>query len=257
MHKQSVIPVKKKLRLRLTDQAVSLPPKLRSKIDAYWQKRISAQPAMHNGEVFTIIRQAEDQDIIEFDLAQTDYAHFVYSREVGGLGKHAVRVIHPACAILADNQIIFGKMAKHTSLAGVLQMVGGGLDKDAVEPDGSLNIGRTMITELNEEAGLDANDPRVVKSFKPVFLSFEDGEVGKVVLCYVLVLNQTPLEFLKSYQRFAAKLKVAGEQPEFEELVSLPANQPSVEEFIAAHQEKLNPYMPGLLRAVAGYTAVS
>lgn len=237
----------KKVVLRVANNDISLPAHLRAKIDEYWQRRVQDNPHLHNGEVYTIVGQNEAPNAWEFELAKTDYAHFVYSREIGGLAEKAVHVIHPACLVIAGGQLIFGQMAAHTSLAGTIQCCGGGLDDDALKTDGTMDINMTMTSELREELGLNVRDSSLVKSFKPELLLFVDSQ--KVVLAYSLELKITAEQFLERYDKFAGRLFDEGSKPEFDRLLTVKANAADVEAFIKKHWAKLNQYMPMLLRA--------
>jgi hypothetical protein len=110
-------------------------------------------PRLHNGEVFTVVAVDETDERIDIELAETDYAHYLYSHQVGGLGKYTVRIIHSATLVItADNKMIFGSMGAHTSRPGVIQCCGGGIDHDDIT-DGVVDIEHNTAKELAEELG--------------------------------------------------------------------------------------------------------
>lgn len=236
--------------LRLSGAKVVLPPALRSKIEQHWQVRVSANGKLTNGEVFTVTDVLETATGTEIVLAETNYAHYLYSDQIGGLGKYAVRIIHTAALIItSDNQLIFGSMGKHTSCHGVIQPSGGGFDHKDVR-NGVVDVEHNLASELSEELGVDLYDQAVVADFSSVYLTY-GGSTGKMGVCYLVYVKQTSAEFLKLYDDFAERLEAAGEDPEFEQLISLDASQAAVDAFITAHADRLQEFMPVLLRMVA------
>jgi hypothetical protein len=124
-----ISPIKTPMTIRFGGSKVSLPADVRQKIDQHWQQLIQANPRLHNGEVFTVTAVADTVDELQIELAETDYAHYLYSRQVGGLGEFTVRIIHSATLVIAtNNKMIFGAMAAHTSIPGVIQCCAGGIE---------------------------------------------------------------------------------------------------------------------------------
>lgn len=242
-------PFSKSLDLRLTGEKIALPPALNVKVQGYWQDLLQSNPKLHNGEVFTVVTVQEDTNAIHIRLAQTDYAHYLYSRRMGDLGDFTVRIIHPAALVVASQHIIFGEMGSHTSLAGTIQCCGGGIDYSAVRSDGTVAIDMTMAAELHEELGISVGDKRIA-SIKPAYLKF-GGPTGKMVLIYIVELNQTSDQFLRDYATFTKTLRAKNEDPEFEKLFCISADTATIEAFIQRHGTNLNEYMPILLRTVA------
>jgi 8-oxo-dGTP pyrophosphatase MutT (NUDIX family) len=231
------------------DKIAVLPPDIQQKVDTYWRKLTAANPRLHNGEVFTVTSVNKDAEDLRITLAETDYAHYLYSQQIGGLGDYQVRVIHPVTLALSkDNQLIFGRMANHTSLAGSIECCGGGIDHDDVE-NGIVRIDHTATKELAEELGIDTHDKSQVASFEPRYLK-TGGPTDKMTVIFILQLNQTSNEFTKHYDNFITQLKTHGEEPEFSEIFYLDRNAQSVNEFISQHLGQLGEYFPALLSEI-------
>ena len=239
----------KPLDIRLTNHKVVLPSELQSRVTAHWQALLQQNPKLRNGEVFTVISVEENSEKISIRLAETDYAHYLYSRQFNDLGKYTVRIIHPAALVLADNKIIFGSMGSHTSLAGTIQCCGGGIDRNAVGSDGVVAIDRTISAELKEELGIEKNDARVA-SILPTYLKF-GGPTGKMTLIYTVKLTTTSKQFQKDYAAFAKALQKRGKEPEFDQIFCIDNDASTVEAFIQEYKDRLNEYMTVLLRAVS------
>jgi len=78
-------PIKKPAHIRFSGNRVVLPEPLRQKIDQHWQQLVKDNPRLHNGESFTVVSADETDAEVAIELAETDYAHYLYSHQVGGL----------------------------------------------------------------------------------------------------------------------------------------------------------------------------
>jgi 8-oxo-dGTP pyrophosphatase MutT (NUDIX family) len=231
------------------DQAAALPADIRQKVDDYWLALTQANPRLHNGEVFTVTSITEDGASIHITLAETNYAHYLYSQQVGGLGKYQVRVIHPVTLVLSkDDKLIFGRMADHTSLAGSIECCGGGIDHDDVE-GGVVHIDRTAAKELAEELGIDVNDKTQVTNFEPKFLK-TGGPTDKMTVIFTARLDRTGSEFIEQYDEFVKQLKATNQEAEFSEIFCLDRDAQSVKAFMSQHPGQLGEYFPALLNEI-------
>jgi hypothetical protein len=244
MHPIEIRSIEKAVRIRFDDDKVTLPKAVRQKIDHHWGQLVQDNPRLRNGEVFTVTAVSETDDDIDVRLAETDYAHYLYSHQIGGLGEYTVRIIHSATLVVTtDSKIIFGAMGKHTSRPGIIQCCGGGIDHNDIS-GGVVDVDHNTVKELAEELGIDAYDKSVVEEFFPAYLK-SGGPTEKMTLAYVLRLKQSGAQFLQQYKEFAEKLD---DEPEFGQIFCIDADKESVERFIAQHGDNLNEYMPVLLR---------
>jgi hypothetical protein len=242
-------PIKQTITIRIAAEKVSLPETIQKKVDEYWAMLVSKNSRLRNGEVFTVTGAEDTAASLEITLSETNYAHYLYSQQVGGLGEYTVRIIHPCTMVItADNKLIFGRMGEHTSIAGVIQCCGGGLDNDDIE-DGYMNTEHNAAKELGEELGIDPYDSALVSEFYPSYLK-TGGPTGKMTVAYTLHSKQSGEAYLRAYDLFTRKLLDKGEEPEFDRLYCIAADEGSVEAFIAEHTSELNEYMAVLLRAV-------
>ncbi len=243
------VPMPPHLVISLVHEKVKLPVAVRAKVDKYWQELITKNSKLRNGEVFTVTSVEWRSDSVSVIIAETNYAHYVYSEQIGGLEQYTVRVIHPdALIVSSDNKFIFGSMGAHTSRPGIIQCCGGGIDYSDIEDD-VVNIEHCITKELLEELGLDAYDKQRVKEFHHAYLK-SGGLRGKITISYILRINQTARQFMIDYEKFVKSVTDSGDEPEFGELFCIDNNQESLEDFIANYHERLNEYMAVLLRDV-------
>jgi 8-oxo-dGTP pyrophosphatase MutT (NUDIX family) len=220
MKPYAVSPLTKDLVVRFSGKKVALPAEVQEKIDAYWDGLIRAGKSYTRGEVFTVTRKEAFDYRLEVLVERTDYAHYLYCQNVGGLGDLGVRIVHTAALIETnDGKIVFGKMGGHTSRAGLYQLCGGGIDDGDLRGD-VFDFGHSIAKELREELGIDVADRGRVTGFGPAYFK-EGGPTDKMTAVYRVVLNETGTQFLKRYGAFAKDLLERGETPEFGEIVVL------------------------------------
>lgn len=236
------------LLVRVDEQKVVLPAELRGRVDAYWADRVTKNPKLRNGEVFTVTSMDVSESAFSAVIRETDYAHYLYSYAHDDLGDYTVRILHAAALVVSsENYFIFGSMADHTSIPGVIQCCGGGIDHADIVSD-EVDIEHSISKELVEELGIDAYNNNLVEKFYPAYLKI-GGPTGKMTITYILRTVKSADEFAHGYQSFVESLVAGGEAPEFSELFYVPNNQHAVETFIGHHHERLNEYMPALLRS--------
>ncbi|HTH72351.1 MAG TPA: hypothetical protein VL737_03245 [Candidatus Pristimantibacillus sp.] len=240
-------PIPKNLTLKL-DGKVAIPADTREKIDENWQQLAARNHRLYNGEIFTVTNVDDTDRGTTVTLAETDYAHYLYSRQTGDLGELTVRVIHPAALVVSsDDKFVFGVMAEYTSEPSVIQCCGGGIDNNDVE-DGIIDMNVCIARELNEELGVNIQDGKIVEAFYPAYLK-SGGPTGKMTAVYILRVKQSGADFMRYYQHFVQGLAARNQEPEFSRLICINSDEQSVEDFIKNSEGNLNDYMAVALRA--------
>lgn len=239
--------IPRNLVLRFSKEKVKLPADLSVKIERYWQDLIAKNPKLRNGEVFTVTSVEDAADSMAVMLAETDYAHYLYSQQVGGLGDYTVRIIHPAALLVtSDNKFIFGSMGEQTSRPGIIQCCGGGIDHGDIK-NGVVDVEHTITKELAEELGIDVYNKNLVKEFYPAYLK-TGGPTEKMTISYIVRINRTADQFMNDYQAFVSTLSDSGDEPEFGRLFCIDDTTESIDAFVATYGERLNEYMAILFR---------
>lgn len=241
-------PLTKPIRLRFTGAHVQLPQELSSKIEARWKELAQNNPHLFNGEGFTVTSFTETPEAIEVELAETNFAHNMYS-EAFDIGEYAFRVIHSACLVItSDNKLVVGEMGKNTARAGVICCSGGGLDRGDIRGD-TIDLDYSTSHELREELGIDPQAEHVI-SFKPAYLK-TGGPRNKMTVLYELHTTLSSKTFAQNYERFTTDLARKNEAIEYDRLFYIENTPAAVEAFIAEHKAHLDAYIPALFRAVS------
>ena len=155
MQTSKIILVDKKIHLNLLSKKLILPKRIQDKIDGYWEDLLKNGKKYTRGRVFSAIDIKEEKKEIRIDFVLTDYAHYLYSSNVGLPKKYACKNVHTSCLIeTTDNVLIFGRMGKNTSRAGIIQCIGGGLDEEDIFGK-KIDLKHNMEKELFEEVGID------------------------------------------------------------------------------------------------------
>ena len=230
------------LTIRFNGESIRLPQNVQMKIDQYWQELMDNGRKYGRGEIFTIVKKEETKKAIDVWVARTDYAHYLFDQDIGGLGEYRIRIIHAAALVISsDKKIIFGKMGSHTARAGIFQLCGGGLDSNDLR-DGTLDLGYSIAKELEEELGIDISDTERIARFGRAYLK-EGGRADKMIVIYRVDLTETGDEFLQRYNDFTDNILQKGELPEFASLAVLTQDKRSFKEFFTKKRERCSEYL--------------
>lgn len=237
--------ITKEIEVLYNGEKIILPESLQAKIDAHWNELLeSGKKFFTRGEVFTIAKVEETTDKIIVEVAQTDYAHYVYTLYSGIFDDLSCRVIHTSALIeTSDKRIIIGEMGSHTASPGKLQCVGGGIDKGDIFGE-KFDMLHNITKELQEEVGIDVADENIVKDIKPFYFK-KGGSRNSLGLIFMVRLKISEEEFKRHYQKFVAGLQ---EDPaEFNSLVILEENQKAFDAFCLEGAREKDDYLIPLL----------
>lgn len=217
MQPVTIIPMPSMLEARFSGKKYVLPPDIQENVDEYWDSLMREGKTYTRGEVYTVSRKLVKEDSIRLLMDETDYAHYLYCRDVEDLEEHNIHLVSTASLVLTkDNKLIFGKMGDHTARAGILQTCGGGIDRSNLMEE-ILDLDHNMGSELLEEINIDVDDHRVVESFAPTHLKY-GGRMDKMTAIYTTKLHITGSRFQNQYKEFTDDLQKNGETPEFGEI---------------------------------------
>lgn len=250
MQTSKIILVDKKISLNLLSKKLILPKKIQDKIDRYWESLLRDGKKYTRGRVFSAVDIKEEKKEIRIDFVLTDYAHYLYSSNVGLPKKYACKNVHTSCLIeTTDNVLIFGRMGKNTSRAGIIQCIGGGLDEEDIFGK-KIDLKHNMEKELFEEVGIDSRDEKMVDSLSHEYIKHSQ-KINSVAMIFILKLKITAKQFKKHYAKFKKELKKKKMLPEFGELIYLPKERKALENFLQTESNSLpDHYMEVLLRKV-------
>lgn len=141
--------------LRVSDDAWPYAVRHRAAIAAHWTKRSVENPTLFNGGVFVLRAPRIEGGIMRGTYHATDFASFLYWREMGfdDLGTHDGF----ACAMVraSDGGYLVGRAAPGSLNDGFFVLPGGLVDRRDVTADGAMDVAATARRELHEETGLN------------------------------------------------------------------------------------------------------
>lgn len=129
----------------------------RSEIRGHFDALQRANPRLFNGRVLVMSDWEIAGDTLRGGFFETDYASFRSWLDWGCPPADAFDCFAAACVVSADNAVIFGEMAAHTSNAGQVYFPCGTPDRDDII-GGKVDLLHSCTRELKEETGFDAAD---------------------------------------------------------------------------------------------------
>ena len=136
----------------------------------------------------------------------------------------------------------------HTARAGVLQLCGGGIERDDLRGD-IFDLDHNIAQELQEELAIDVADPAQVARCERAYFK-EGGTTEKMTVIYRVELNETAGKFQVRYKTFVKKLSERGEAPEFARLIVLAQNENDIMQFFKTNGARCDEYMEPLFNIV-------
>jgi len=231
MKKYTIIPFPKKSVITFSGEKVVLPIKLQKKIDVYWNSLMKKKKHYTKDSMFTISKRSITEKELNITVDETDYAHYLYSKDNDRSFVHAVKFIHTMSIVITnDNKIIIGRMGAHTAHAGMMQMCGGGLDKNDLRGR-TLCVEDNIARELKEELNIDISNLDVVSFHKPMFIVYNHAAV-QVTAVFITKISVLEKEFKIKYNNFQNEIKKKGNLPEFEKIFFLENNKKEINIFL-------------------------
>ena len=214
------------------------------KIKSHWEKAYSKNPKLFNGEIFSADFINYVDKYILVTVVETDYAHYLCTKD------HEFLLDSPCCTvafgaiiITNDNYFVFGKMANHTSFPGIIQCIGGGIDKsDTFDGlNGYISPTKTILREIKEEIGLTLSEP--VKPLIPGYIITRDDK-SMFGACYTIKINIPLNEVINIYNRYNAS---EGFNGEIENVIHVKRNSIAAEEFLSMRAQRVD-YLEEIIR---------
>lgn len=227
----------------LVPEPVVLPPDVQRAVDRHFHTLSETNPHVFNGPVYTIVESHRTPERWTFRLARTSYAHYLFTIHHRLPAPYACRVLYAAGLVrTTDRHWILGEMAPHTTHAGRLQCVGGGLDSRDLRAD-SFDLASSLRRETGEELGLAASADPV-----PAYLK-TGGPYDFVTAIYRIEAGLSRSHLLSLYAEWSRQGDRAGSPPEFSRLVALPSSRAAVRRFLDDDPRPRVDYLDPLLRA--------
>lgn len=241
------------IRVCYTGRKVVLPPKYIADCEAHWLLLMKTGKKYFRGDIFTVNEVIQSQDNITLAVELTDYAHFLYTIHKNVYEEHDCRVIYTSALVeTADGKYVIGVMGEDTFAPQKLQLFGGGIDKGDLKGD-EIDLEHSIKKEIAEELGIDANDSKVVKQFRPYLLK-EGGRSNFFSAIFKLNLLIDETSLTKRFESHNRSLLLQGIKPELSSLLFVASEQKSIEDdIINDKREKDENLIPTLQAAIGTY----
>ncbi|MFK8250745.1 NUDIX hydrolase [Ancylobacter terrae] len=141
----------------------------RPAIDAHFDGMRAANPALWNGRVLLLARHAVSDGALSGAYCETDFASFMWWRDTG-FPDPAIRNAFAMGALSgSDGGFVLGRMAAWTANPGRIYFAAGTPEPGDVLPDGTVDLGGSVMRELAEETGLGPDDVEAADAWHGVF----------------------------------------------------------------------------------------
>ena len=214
----------KEIKIHYLDKNIELNDMEQHAINEYWNK---VSNLYTRGKIFVVDSINEENNSININLLNSDYAHYIFVRRNPGKAKNCYNLWAGVLLETIDKKYVIGKMSKTTSSAGEYHISGGSCDSDDIER-GTVNCEKTMYRELKEEMGLEESDLINVerKYMKNAF--FTEQDVG---IIYKAIVSKTADELEEYYHNYLTQLKEINGEIEFDKLAYIDKGEAEVKDF--------------------------
>lgn len=234
----------KNLTAILKDENMELPEYLNKKIEENFENIKKSGTNVWNGEVLCVAQNNVSDQSVELICKKSNYAHYLYGERIGCPAEYSCKNLSAGCLLeTIDNYYIIGELASNTSYPTMLQVTGGGVDKNDII-NGNINIMNTIIREALEELNVDLNNKNNVlyNKIKYMYISEENEQPGVQIFSKAKI-NMTAKEMQKYFEDYYTYLKDNNLEIEFGKLHFL-KKETALEELSGLENPKRNYLFP-------------
>lgn len=123
-------------------------------IEAHWDARRRSNPKLFNGTVLLASGSSIAGDIARATFFEADFASFLAFKEMGFPDEGVANAFAMAALRCADGGFLLGVMGRESANGGHIYFPAGTPDLSDLRPDGSVDLGASVLRELAEETGL-------------------------------------------------------------------------------------------------------
>lgn len=160
---------------------------LSGKIDAHWEKRTRANPALYDGRVLLAHHAGpadEDGETFSVKFFETRFSRFLAWREFGFPGAGVYNCFSMPALRSADGAFLVGEMGPRHSVPGALYFPGGNPEPIDLR-DGLVDLEGCLLRELYEETGVVAGGEQVEPDWTIV-------SAGPRIACIKIISSPEP-----------------------------------------------------------------
>ncbi len=231
--------------LKYNDSKVFFPEGISNKIEKHWNELISGGKTFKRGDVFTIVKEREEDGEVTVEIMLSDYAHYLATIHGVIEGEYVCRVAHSSVMIeTSDGFLVFGQMNSNTALPGRIQCIGGGITREDLKEDGNfIDIAKNAANEMEEEIGILSKDSARVESFLP-WAVVQSGPQKFLGIVYWTKLLIDLEQLLREYKLFEESILNKGDKPELAGLVYVSKDRQNKEAVLNKDNGPFAEYLP-------------
>lgn len=229
---------------------IKIPEEVKIEIDRCWQEHLATKKSM-NGNLFTIDSIKMNDNILNFNVKNTSYDHYIYSVKNNFSGKYICRSLASnIIPLTSDNYYVLAVMSEWTSLANKIKFIGGSLSKDDIS-NKILEPSKCIKRETYEEVGIELNDLSQAKNVVPIyFITRKNMSFINVLFSADLALSSKDVSQL--FEQYKIQLRNENKEIELNSLIFLKNQKNKINEFIYSNKDRLIDYMEEVLRVLNG-----
>jgi len=198
------------------------------------------------GDVFTVTSVERNGNDIKVEIRLTDYAHYLFTRNMAFDEKLSCRVIYAAAMIKTnDDKVLIGVMGEHTSSPGRMQFSGGGIDLNDLRGN-EIDFLSSVTKEMAEEVGLEVSNAYASRIYPKYFKS--GGAHNSLAITYMIDLNISAREVEEIFQANNQKIMSENKNPEFDSLLFVGHDPEKISELEKLGPDQINDYIATLLK---------
>ena len=234
----------KKVQVVLNNENIELPLELKTKINENFEYMKSQGANIWNGEVLCVSACNINDNDVKIICKKSDYAHYLYGERIGCPREYECKNLSAGCLLeTIDGYYIVGELDENTSYPTMLQVTGGGIDKNDIF-DGIINVESTIIREAMEELNVDLNNEKEIlhNKLNYIYISNE-GEQPGVQLFSKSKMQMNAKEMDNHFNKYYNYLKQNSLEIEFKKLRFL-KKENAIEELMRLNNPKRNYLVP-------------
>ena len=199
----------KKVQVILEDEFIELPINLKRQIDKNFENM--KQKGIN-------ICNIEDEKV-EIICKKSDYAHYLYGERIGCPKQYECKNVSAGCLLeTIDGYYIVGELDESTSYPNMLQVTGGGIEKNDIFNE-KIDVEQTILREVMEELKVNLKDKEniVYDGISYLYISEDDEQPG-IQLFAKAKINMTAQEMNEYFKEYYKFLKENNLELEFKKL---------------------------------------
>ena len=234
----------KKVQAVLKNEITELPFELRTKINENFEYMKSQGANIWNGEGLCVSACNINDNNVKIICEKSDYAHYLYGERIGCPKEYECKNLSAGCLLeTIDGYYIVGELDESTSYPRMLQVTGGGIDKNDIF-DGIINVENTIIREAKEELNIDLNNEKEILHNKLSYIYISNqGEQPGVQLFSKAKMQITAKEMDNHFNNYYNYLKQNSLEIEFRKLHFF-KKENAIEELMRLNNPKRNYLVP-------------